>query len=119
MPKRDKKHEEEQPKESLTKYEGGQGSKTREQQQKMRATKLHDFDEPVDNDEKGPVEVRKATRAGGARLDEDRQQHDEAEKNSEANRAGRGQHRVDETGDKRARGPGSSNRGSTGTPNGG
>ena len=46
MPKRDKQHEEEAPKESTTKYEGGQGSKTREQQAKNNATKLHDFDEP-------------------------------------------------------------------------
>src|SRR6476469_4810136 len=86
MPKRDKQHEEEQPKESTTKYEGGQGSKTREQQAKNNATKLHDFDEPP-ADEKAAVRHDHKTRHdGGARLKEGRQQHDPAEKNSEANR---------------------------------
>ena len=51
MPKRDKQHEEEQPKESTTKYEGGQGSKTREQQQVMRATNTSG------RGEKGPQEL--------------------------------------------------------------
>ena len=81
MPKRDKQHEEEQPKESTLKYEGGQGSKTREKQQELRATNTSGTSE-----EKGPQELRKAQHAGGARLDEDREQHDEAEKNSERNR---------------------------------
>ena len=80
MPKRDKQHEEEQPKESTTKYEGGQGSKTREQQQVMRATNTSG------RGEKGPRDTEHPIRAGHARLDEDRQQHDEAEKNSERNR---------------------------------
>jgi hypothetical protein len=118
MPKRDKQHEEEQPKESTTKYEGGQGSKTREQQQKQRATKLHDFDEPAEIDEPGPRHDRHVIREGGARLEENREQHDEAEKNSEANRDDR-RGRADEHSDDRARGPGSSGRGSTGRPNGG
>ena len=80
MPKRDKQHEEEQPKESTLKYEGGQGSKTREKQQELRATNTSG------RGEKGPEELRKAQHVGGARLDEDREQHDEAEKNSERNR---------------------------------
>jgi hypothetical protein len=117
MPKRDKQHEEEQPKESTLKYEGGQGSKTREQQQKQRATKLHDFDEPADNDEPGPRHDRKVLREGGARLEENRQQHDEAERDSEANRDDR-RGRADEHTDHRDRGPGHS-AGSTGRPNGG
>ena len=118
MPKRDKKHEEEQPKESLTKYEGGQGSKTREQQQKQRVTKLHDFDEPADNDEPGPRHDREVLREGGARLEENRQQHDQAERESEANREDR-RGRADESTDRRDRGPGHSGVGSTGRPNGG
>jgi len=85
MPKRDKKHEEEAPKESTTKYAGGQGSKTREQQAKNNATKLHDFDEPPAG-EKAVRHDHKTRHEGGARLEEGRQQHDPAEKNSEANR---------------------------------
>ena len=80
MPKRDKQHEEEQPKESTTKYEGGQGSKTREQQQVTRATNTSG------RGEKGPRDVEHPIRAGHARLDEDREQHDEAERDSERNR---------------------------------
>ena len=118
MPKRDKKHEEEQPKESLTKYEGGQGSKTREQQAKNNATKLRDFDEPPADEEPVVHHDRKVRHAGGARLEENREQHDEAEKNSEANRDDR-RGRADEHSDDRSRGPGSSGRGSTGRPNGG
>jgi hypothetical protein len=117
MPKRDKKHEEEQPKESLTKYEGGQGSKTREQQQKNNATKLRDFDEPPADETVGVRHDRKVLREGGARLEENRQQHDEAERNSEANRDDR-RGRADEHSDHRDRGPGHS-AGSTGRPNGG
>ena len=80
MPKRDKQHEEEVPKESTTRYEGGQGSKTREQQQVMRATNTSG------RGEKGPQDPHEPKHAGHARLDEDREQHDEAEKNSERNR---------------------------------
>jgi hypothetical protein len=119
MPKRDKQHEEEVPKESLTKYEGGQGSKTREQQAKNNATKLRDFDEPPADEQPVVRHDHKTRHDGGARLEEDREQHDEAEKNSESNRLGKGQHRADESEDKRGRGPGKSGRGSTGKPNGG
>ncbi len=117
MPKRDKQHEEEQPKESTTKYEGGQGSKTREQQAKNNATKLHDFDEPPADEQPAIHHDRKVRHAGGARLEENRQQHDEAERDSEANRADR-RGRADEHSDHRDRGPGHS-AGSTGRPNGG
>ena len=116
MPKRDKKHEEEQPKESLTKYEGGQGSKTREQQQKNNATKLRSFDEPPEDETVGIRHDHKVLREGGARLEENRQQHDEAERDSEANRDDR-RGRADEHSDHRDRGPGHS-AGSTGRPNG-
>lgn len=119
MPKRDKQHEEEAPKESTTKYEGGQGSKTREQQAKNNATKLHDFDEPPADEQSVVHHDRKVRHAGGARLEEHREQHDAAEKNSESNRLEHGHQRVDETDDKRGRGPGSSGRGGTGRPNGG
>jgi len=117
MPKRDKKHEEEQPKESLTKYEGGQGSKTREQQAKNNARKLHDFDEPPADEQPVVRHDRQVRHAGGARLEENRQQHDEAERDSEANRADR-RGRAEEHSDHRDRGPGHS-AGSTGRPNGG
>jgi len=117
MPKRDKKHEEEQPKESLTKYEGGQGSKTREQQAKNNARKLHDFDEPPADEQPVVRHDRQVRHAGGARLEENRQQHDEAERDSEANRADR-RGRADEHSYHRDRGPGHS-AGSTGRPNGG
>ena len=117
MPKRDKQHEEEQPKESTTKYEGGQGSKTREQQAKNNATKLHDFDEPPADEQPAGHHDRKVRHAGGARLEENREQHDEAERDSEANRADR-RGRADEHTDHRDRGPGHS-AGSTGRPNGG
>jgi len=117
MPKRDKKHEEEQPKESLTKYEGGQGSKTREQQAKNNARKLHDFDEPPADEQPVVRHDRQVRHAGGARLEENRQQHDEAESDSEANRADR-RGRAEEHSDHRDSGPGHS-AGSTGRPNGG
>jgi hypothetical protein len=117
MPKRDKKHEEEVPKESTTKYEGGQGSKTRAQQQKNNATKLHDFDEPPADEAPGIRHDHKVTHNGGTRLDANRQQHDEAERDSEANRDDR-RGRADEHSDHRDRGPGHST-GSTGKPNGG
>ncbi|HWE43004.1 MAG TPA: hypothetical protein VG432_10885 [Gemmatimonadaceae bacterium] len=118
MPKRDKQHEEEQPKESTTKYEGGQGSRTREQQQANNARKLRDFDEPAAEEEPVIHHDRKVRHAGGARLEENREQHDEAERDSEANRDDR-RGRADEHSDDRGRGPGSSGRGSTGRPNGG
>jgi hypothetical protein len=117
MPKRDKQHEEEQPKESTTKYEGGQGSKTREQQQKNNATKLRSFDEPPADETVGIRHDHKVTHEGGTRLDANREQHDEAERDSEANRDDR-RGRADEHTDHRDRGPGHS-AGSTGRPNGG
>ena len=80
MPKREKQHEEEAPKESTTKYEGGQGSKTRETQHSKRGP------EAVDAAATKPKHDHETTHAGGARLEEGRQQHDEAEKNSESNR---------------------------------
>ena len=118
MPKRDKQHEEETPKESTTKYEGGQGSKTRAQQAKNNATKLHDFDEPPAEEQPVVRHDHKTRHAGGARLEENREQHDEAEKNSEANREDK-RGRADEHSDNRGNGPGSSGRGSSGRPNGG
>jgi len=117
MPKRDKQHEEEQPKESTTKYEGGQGSKTREQQQKNNATKLRSFDEPPADETIGIRHDHKVTHEGGTRLDANREQHDEAERDSEANRDDR-RGRADEHSDHRDRGPGHS-AGSSGRPNGG
>ena len=118
MPKRDKQHEEETPKESTTKYEGGQGSKTRAQQAKNNATKLHDFDESPAEEQPVVRHDHKTRHAGGARLEENREQHDEAEKNSEANREDK-RGRADEHSDNRGNGPGSSGRGSSGRPNGG
>ena len=115
MPKRDKQHEEEQPKESTTKYEGGQGSKTREQQQKNNATKLRSFDEPPADETVGIRHDHKVTHEGGTRLDANREQHDEAERDSEANRDDR-RGRADEHTDHRDRGPGHS-AGSSGRPN--
>ena len=118
MPKREKQHEEETPKESTTKYEGGQGSKTRAQQAKNNATKLHDFDEPPTEEQPVVRHDHKTRHAGGARLEENREQHDEAEKNSEANREDK-RGRADEHSDDRGKGPGSSGRGGSGRPNGG
>ena len=67
---------------STEKYEGGQGKLTREQQQAERIG----LGGERAAEEPGPEQLRKAQHEGGARLDEDREQHDEAEKNSEANR---------------------------------
>lgn len=64
---------------SKDKYEGGQGELTRERQQAERVG-LGGVEEP------GPEQLRKAQREGGARLDEEREQHDEADRNSERNR---------------------------------
>ena len=68
--------------ESNRKYEGGQGEITRHQQQKERETKHGD-------DNSGPDTHAGTQNPAGARLDEDRQQHDEADKNSEKNRLAR------------------------------
>ena len=86
MPKRDKGHEEEVPKQSTTKYEGGQGDRTRARQQELRTGDPGADGDTRETGEKGPRQFRKAQKEGGARLDEDREQHDEAEKNSERNR---------------------------------
>ena len=67
---------------SKDKYEGGQGRLTREQQQ---AERIGQGGVPKE-EEPGPEQLRKAQHEGGARLDEDREQHDEAELNSERNR---------------------------------
>ena len=65
--------------ESNRKYEGGQGEITRHEQQKQRLSHHED-------DNSGPDTHAGTQNPAGARLDEDRQQHDEAEKNSERNR---------------------------------
>jgi hypothetical protein len=70
--------------ESNRKYEGGQGEITRQQQQRQSRTNHED-------ENAGPDTHAGTQNPAGARLDEDRQQHDEAEKNSEKNRQrGRG-----------------------------
>ena len=68
--------------ESNRKYEGGQGEITRHEQQKQRISSH-------DDDNAGPDTHAGTQNPAGARLDEDRQQHDEADKNSEKNRARR------------------------------
>ena len=65
-----------------------------------------------------PEEIARHDDPARDRLFAGREQHDEAEKNSEANREDR-RGRADEHSDDRGRGPGSSGRGSTGRPNGG
>ena len=65
--------------ESNRKPEGGQGEITRQAQQKQSRTNH-------DEDDSGPDTHAGTQNPAGARLDEDRQQHDEAEKNSEKNR---------------------------------
>jgi hypothetical protein len=62
--------------ESNRKYEGGQGEITRHAQQQQRLSHHED-------DNSGPDTHAGTQNPAGARLDEDRQQHDEAEKNSE------------------------------------
>jgi hypothetical protein len=121
MPKRDKDHEEEVPKESTLKYEGGQGSKTREQQQWQREHKLHDFDEPPEEEQAGgPRHDHVVTRDGGKRINAGRQQHDEADKNAETNRGDRFGHAKDAENDKRDLGPSKGGKGgNSGSPNGG
>ena len=86
MPKRDKAHEEEVPKQSTRKYEGGQGDGTRQRQQELRSGDPGAEGDTRETGEKGPRQFRKAQKEGGARLDEDREQHDEADRNSERNR---------------------------------
>ena len=86
MPKRDKSHEEEVPKQSTMKYEGGQGEKTRARQQELRTGDPGAEGDTRETGEKGPQQFRKAQKEGGARLDEDREQHDEAERKSERTR---------------------------------
>jgi len=68
---------------SKDKYEGGQGRLTREQQQ---AERIGLGGVRKEEEEPGPEQFRKAQKEGGARLDEDREQHDDAELNSERNR---------------------------------
>ena len=87
MPKRDESHEEEVPKQSTMKYEGGQGEKTRARQQELREEGTPGAEgDTRETGEKGPQQFRKAQKEGGARLDEDREQHDEAERKSERTR---------------------------------
>jgi hypothetical protein len=84
MPKRDKWHEEEVPKQSTMKYEGGQGEKTRARQQELREQGTPGAEgDTRETGEKGPRAYDGSVRAGGSHLDEDRQQHDEAERKSE------------------------------------
>ena len=83
MPKRDQGHEEETPKQSTTKYEGGQGDKTRARQQELRAGTPGAEGDTRETGEKGPQDYDGPRRAGGSHLDEDREQHDEAERKSE------------------------------------
>ncbi len=64
----------------MPKNEGGQGSKTQETQHSKRGA------ENSDAAATKPKHDHETTHAGGARLEEGRQQHDEAEKNSESNR---------------------------------
>jgi hypothetical protein len=65
--------------ESNRKYEGGQGEITRHEQQKQRISSH-------DDDNSGPDTHAGTQNPAGARLDEHRQQHDEADKNSERNK---------------------------------
>lgn len=65
--------------ESNRKYEGGQGEITRQQQQKQRISNH-------DDDNSGPDTRAGTQNPAGARLDEDRVQHDEADKQSEKNK---------------------------------
>ncbi len=90
MPKHDKKHEDESPKESKAKFEGGQGSMTPEQQAKDRGEKKLDFvDAPPEEKKTGPRHDHITTNEAGKRINAGRQQHDEADKNSETNRGDR------------------------------
>ena len=106
MPKRDKSHEEEVPKQSTMKAAGGQGEKTRARQQELRTGDPGADGDTRDTGEPGPDHSREVKKKGGARLDEDREQHDEAERKSEGThgdlRRTRPTHRNDEgPGDRR------------------
>lgn len=120
MPKRDKQHEEEQPKESTLKYEGGQGSKTRARQEELRSEKLRGFDEPTEEEQTaGPRHDHVVTRDGGKRINAGRQQHDEADKNAETNRGDVVGHARGADDDKRDLGPSRGGKpGNSGSPNG-
>ncbi len=65
--------------ESNRKHEGGQGKITRKAKQKESKSDRNDG-------KSGPDTHAGTQNPAGARLDEDRQQHDDAEKNSEKNR---------------------------------
>ena len=119
MPKRDKQHEEEAPKESTTKYEGGQGSKTREQQAKDRSEKKLGFDDTPEEEKVGLRHDHITRDEGGKRINAGRQQHDEADKNSETNRGDRVGHARGSEDDKRDLGPSKGGKGgNSGSPNG-
>jgi hypothetical protein len=120
MPKRDKQHEEEVPKESTLKYEGGQGSKTRAQQAQQRNQKLRGFDEPPEDEQSaGPRHDHVVTRDGGKRINAEREQHDEADRNSEVNRGDRVGRAIGADDDKRDAGPSRGGKpGNSGSPNG-
>jgi hypothetical protein len=71
--------------ESNRKYEGGQGEITRHEQQKQRISNHED-------DNAGPDTRAGTQNPAGARLDENREQHDEADKNSDRNKKRRRGH---------------------------
>ena len=83
MPNNDKQLDGAAPQQAATKNEGGHGTNTQETQHSKRGA------EPASAGAAAsakPKHDHETTHAGGARLEEGRQQHDEAEKNSEANR---------------------------------
>lgn len=83
MPNDDKQSAGIAPKHATTKNEGGHGTNTQEtQHSKLGAEPASAQDASTTK----PKHDHETTHAGGARLEEGRQQHDEAEKNSEANR---------------------------------
>ncbi len=77
--------------------EGGQGKKTRSRQQEiLHSGERHETDPNVDargRDLTHGGDLTRGTPDGDHRLFEDRQQHDEAEKNSEKNRLSRDEER--------------------------
>ncbi len=120
MPKHEKQHEKEAPKESTTKPKGGQESMTVEQQAKDRGEKKLDFvDAPAEEEKAGPRHDHVTTHEGGKRINAGRQQHDEADKNSETNRGDRVGHAKGAEDDKQGAGPSKGGKGgNSGAPDG-